>query len=192
MAVREIIQIGHPALKKKNKPIALFFSPATKRLIKDLVDTMYKEGLIGLAAPQIGKNVHIFITHPRNTDARKLANTDEMRIFINPVITSFSKENNIIYEGCGCVPGIFGPVERPDEITILAFDEEGKRFKLTCDGILARVIQHEYDHLQGIEFIEKIHDYSKLMTREHYVKKIKASAAQKKASRINKIEFSYP
>lgn len=190
MAVRDIIQIGHPALKKKNRSVASVYSPAVRRVIQDLKDTMYKEGLIGLAAPQIAKNICVFITHPRNTGTRNLANTDEMRVYVNPVITTFSKESNIIFEGCGCVPDIFGPVERPAEIKITALNEDGKKFLLTCDGILARVIQHEYDHLQGIEFVEKLSDYTKMMTREHYIKSYKNSAIQKKASKITKIEYS--
>lgn len=190
MAVQKIIQIGHPALKRKNKTVAHIFSPSVKKTIRDLKDTMYKEGLIGLAAPQIAKNIQIFVTHPRNTDARKLANTDVLRVYVNPLVTSFSPQNNTIYEGCGCVPNLFGPVERLAEITIQAYDEDGKKFQLICDGILARVIQHEYDHLQGIEFIEKITDSAHIMTREFYIKRMKNSSIQKKASKITKKIYS--
>jgi peptide deformylase len=191
MAAREIVRIGHPALKNKNRSVALFFSPSTKKLIQDLQDTMYKEGLIGVAAPQIGKNVKMFVTHPRNTNTRNLKNGDKLRVFINPVITAFSKEHSVIYEGCGCIPDVFGPVERPVEITVHAYDEEGKKFSLVCDGILARVIQHEYDHLQGIEFIEKLSDYSKIMNRKYYMQNIKKSRLQTLASKITKVQFKY-
>jgi len=80
--------------------------------------------------------------------------------------TIFSSEDIIQYEGCGSVPGnIFGPVERPKKITVEAFDQHGRKFQLTCDGILGRVIQHEMDHLHGIEFVEKVQDYTKLLNK---------------------------
>ena len=127
---------------------------------------MAKVDLIGIAAPQIGENYQVFLTHPRKTNARKLEKDDVLRVYINPKITFKSKETNLIYEGCGCVPhsSIFGPVIRPREIEVEAYDANGQKFRLRCDGILARVIQHEYDHLQGIEFLEKISENRKIIS----------------------------
>lgn len=193
MAVREVVQIGHPALKAKNKTIANFNSPKVKQLIKDLVDTMREEELIGVAAPQIGENLKIFVTEPRKTKTRTGDQVDQLRVYINPAIIFLSKAQTIIYEGCGSVAKgtIFGPVKRPEEITIEAIDEKGKKFKLNCNGILARVIQHEYDHLQGVEFTEKVTDYQKLIDVSFYKKYIKNSKQQKRASKITKILVSY-
>ena len=171
MAVRKVIQAGDPRLKNKNQEITNFKSPALKKLIRNLMDSMHNADLIGIAGPQIAKNYMVFTTHPRNTKSRKLEKTDKLRVYINPKITYKSKEQNIIYEGCGSIENIFGPVSRPYEVKIEAFDENGKRFSLRCDGILARVIQHEYDHLMGTEFIEKVNDYGKIITGEHYRKK---------------------
>jgi peptide deformylase len=189
MSIRKIIQIGHPSLKAKNDAIGDFKSMKLKKLIKDLKDTMNKNDLIGIAAPQIAENYTVFVTHPRNTKSRNLGKADKFRVFINPKIINFSKEESVIYEGCGCVPNIFGPVRRPKEIKIEAFDQKQNKFSLRCDGILARVIQHEYDHLSGIEFIEKICDYKKIMTKEFYIKNIKNSKEQLSASKITKVEF---
>lgn len=191
MAVQKVIQIGHPALKEKNKTVKNFKSPKTQKLIKNLVDTMRKEELIGISAPQIGQNYQVFVTEPRKTKTRRDDQVDELRVYINPKIIFFSKEQNIIYEGCGSVANgrLFGPVKRPSEITIEAFDEKGKKFQLNCDGILGRVIQHEQDHLQGIEFIEKIQDYRKLIDVEFYKRHIKNSKEQQKASKITKINI---
>ena len=154
--VRKMAEAGHPLLKKKNKLVKNVKSPAFKKLIKDLVDTMYKTGLIGIAAPQIAENYMAFVTHPRNTGARKLVRADKLRIYINPKLTFKSKEESLIYEGCGSLGDVFGPVLRPKEVEVEALDENGKKFRLRCDGILARVIQHEYDHLQGILFIDRV------------------------------------
>jgi len=191
MAIRKIIQAGHSSLKAKNKIITSFHSRKINKLIQDLTDTMYENGLIGIAAPQIAENYMIFVTHARNTKARNLGKEDELRVFINPKLTDVSKSKTIIYEGCGSVStaALFGPVERSKEIQIEAFDDEGNKFSLTCDGILARVILHEYDHLHGIEFIQKVKDYNKILSEEYYVKKIKNSKKQITPSVIKKIEY---
>ena len=191
MAVRITIQIGHPALKAKNKTISDFKDPKLKQLIKDLQDTMVKNQLIGIASPQIGENYKVFVTEPRQTASRKLNKTDKFRVYINPKIIFFSKQQNVIYEGCGSVLNglLFGPVKRSQEIIIEAFDEKGRKFQIHTDGILSRVIQHEYDHMSGIEFTEKILDYRKLMHSDFYIKNIKTSPEQIKASKITVLEY---
>lgn len=189
MSIRETIQIGDPRLKADNKTVTDFDDPAVKQVITDLIESMHsKELLVGLSAPQIGENYKIFVTEPRKTKTRSGDQVDELRVYINPIITQSSSEKMTVYEGCGSfVNGqLFGPVKRPKEVTIEAYDQEGKKFRLTCDGILARVIQHEYDHLDGIEFIEKIFDYKKLMNIDFYLKDIKNSKEQNEASVITK------
>ncbi len=190
MAVRKVIQAGDVRLKTKSKQISNVNSPKVRKLVKDLVQTMRKADLIGIAASQIGENYMVFVTHPRNTKSRKLGKTDKLRVYINPKIIYQSKSKNIIYEGCGSVAdgAIFGPVSRSEEIEIEAIGEKGQKFSLRADGILARVIQHEMDHLQGMEFIQKISDYSKVIVHKYYVKNIRNSVLQKKNSLITKIE----
>lgn len=187
--IRKVIQAGHPGLKTKNKLVKNIKSPIIQKLIKDLKNTMYKTGLIGIAANQINENLMIVVTHPRTTKARKLGKKDKLRVFINPTYTFKSKKENLIYEGCGSVGDIFGPVKRPSEIEIEAFDEMGTKFSLRCDGILARVLQHELDHLSGIEFIEKVTDYSKIISTEFYRKTIRNSREQLKNSTVGKIDY---
>lgn len=189
MSVRETIQVGDPRLKAKNKPITAFNDPIVKRVVKDLIDTTRgTDLLIGLSGPQIGENYKIFVTEPRKTKFRTGDQVDELRVYICPKIIYRSAEKTIIYEGCGSFLNgqLFGPVKRPKEITVEAINQVGKKFRLTCDGILARVIQHEYDHLDGIEFIEKIYDYKKLMNVDFYLKDIKNSKEQNEASVITK------
>ncbi len=191
MAVRTVIQAGHPKLKKPNKEITNVNLAKIKKLRRDLIGTMNKTGLIGIAAPQIGQNYMIFVTHPRRTKSRNLGRIDILRTYINPKITFKSKKENIIYEGCGSVVKgeLFGPVSRSEEIEVEASDEKGEKFRLRCNGILARVIQHEYDHLMEMEFLERVNDYKKIMVGDYYRKIIKNSKLQKQNSLITKIEY---
>jgi len=190
MAARRIIQAGDHRLKANNKIIRDFNSPETKKLIKDLISSMYKADLIGIASNQIGENHSVFVTHPRSTKARSLGKTDDLRVYINPEYNYVSPNLSLIYEGCGSVGDIFGPVMRPVEIEILAHNENGEKFRLRCDGILARVIQHEMDHLNGIEFLEKVSDYGKIIGKKFYRKNIRKSKLQMENSKVNKIEFA--
>lgn len=192
MTVRRVAQMGHPALKAENKIITDFKSLKLKKLINDLRDTVNKNGLIGIAAPQIAENYKVFVTQPRKTKTRKLDKPDKLRVYINPKIVFFSKGKSIVYEGCGSVAdgNLFAPVRRPREIKIEALNEKGRRFSLLCNGILARVIQHEYDHLSGIEFTEKISDYRKILSRKYYLKTVKNSKEQKEASKITVFNLS--
>jgi peptide deformylase len=191
MAIKETLQIGDPILKRRNKEIKNFSDPRIKKVIKDLKDTMLNGTLIGIAAPQIGENYKIFLTMPRKTKFRKLPFKDILRVYVNPVLVKASKEKIVIWEGCGCVGQtdmFFGPVTRPKEITLEAFDEKGKKFRIRCNGILARVIQHEVDHLNGVEFLEKVDDYRKLMHQTHYTKTVRNSPEAQKAAKVNILE----
>ncbi|MEI8232961.1 MAG: peptide deformylase [bacterium] len=175
MAVRNTLQVGNPILKAPNQRVVNPSDPQIQHIIKDMIDTMHKNNLIGLAAPQIGENYHLFITEPRETKTRTKDQSDDLRIYINPTITKFSDEKTEIWEGCGCVANgtLFAPVIRPKIITITATNINGKEFQIKADGILGRVIQHENDHLSGIEFTEKISDMKRLMSKEYYIEYIK-------------------
>src|SRR3989344_5777691 len=191
MAIRNTIQLGHPALKAGNKIITDFGDPKLTQLITDLKDTMYKLGLIGIAAPQIGENYMVFITEPRETESRPADQADEFRVYFNPKIVWESDEKIIIWEGCGSVTqaSLFGPVLRPKIVEIEAQDILGKKFRFKSDGILGRVIQHEMDHCLGVEFIEKVADYSQLKSKEFYLKDIKNSPEQLKTQKITLKEY---
>ncbi|MFH0773219.1 MAG: peptide deformylase [bacterium] len=191
MAIRKVIQIGDPRLKNKNKIITDFYDKNLQALICDLRDTLNEGDLVGIAAPQIGENYCVFVTYPRNTKARNIGRDDIFRVYINPKITLFSHEQVIIYEGCGSVVKgqLFGPVIRPKEVKIEAYDEKGKKFEITTDGLLARVIQHEYDHMFGVEFTEKISDYRKLLSQVFYKKYIRNTEETKKLLNITKLEY---
>jgi peptide deformylase len=190
MTHKKVILAGDPKLKTKNLPVLSIKSSKTQKLIKDLVLSMKKTDLVGIAANQIGENYQIFVTFPRSTKARSIGKKDKVRIYINPKFTYKSKQQTVIYEGCGSVGDIFGPVSRPKEVEIEAMDENGNKFRLKTDGLLARIIQHEMDHLGGIEFLEKVDDLSKVIVKEHYKNQIKNSKKQIANSLITKLEYA--
>lgn len=171
MSVIKTVQAGNPIIHAKSEDVADVSSPETKRIVTDLIDSMRDVGLVGMAAPQIGENVRIFVSEVRETDYRK-EGTDSLRVFINPKVVSTSERTNTDYEGCGSVATaeFFGPVERATEITVEAVNENGETFTHTTSGLPARVIQHELDHLDGVLFPEKVSDMKKIMSREEYLK----------------------
>lgn len=174
MIIDNIIQIWNPILSQRSKKVKDIFSLETKKIIEDLIDTMRAKNLIGIASSQIWAKLRIFVTEVRSTMYRKAHEDSSLRIYINPIITRKSKQECIMYESCWSVAytKFFAPVKRPDKIEIEAFDEKWKKFTLKADWLLSRVIQHEYDHLDWIEFIEKITDIKKSMSSEEYIKRI--------------------
>lgn len=135
---------------------------------------------------QIGENYQIFVTHPRETKTRTKDQSDIFRVYINPIVVEEGEKQVVIWEGCGSVANgvIFGPVRRPAVITIEALDENGNKFRFSADGILGRVIQHEMDHLQGIEFLEKIENNRDLVSLVVYRETIMNSPEHKQATEI--------
>lgn len=174
MIVKNIAQIGNPIIRKKSKKVLVINSKKIKTVVKNLIDSLYYHDLIGMAAPQIGVNLRIFVIGIRETKFRKniQAKSKSVSVYINPEISWKSKKMNESYEGCGSVAfaNLFGPLERPKEVEIRAYNEKGDLFTQRADGLLARVIQHEYDHLDGIVFVDKVSDTRKLMSRNEYIK----------------------
>ena len=173
MIIKEIIQIGNPILNRPSKFVAKVDAEETQRVITNLIDSVRHHDLIGMATSQIGEKLRVFVTEVRKTKYRNLP-TDKLRVYINPEIVWSSKKQVVIYEGCGSVAyaKLFAPVRRPEKIIIEASDENGNKFRLKADGMLGRVIQHRYDHLNGIEFTEKITNMRKIMSSEEYRKMV--------------------
>ena len=143
MALLEIEKAGSPVLKKVCEPVKKI-DGKLRGLLDDMAETMYKYDGIGLAAPQIGRAIRAVVIDIGNGKLLEL---------INPVIVS--KEGSCMdSEGCLSVPGIFGDVERAEKVTVEYTTRYGKRRNLEADALLARCIQHELDHLDGILFID--------------------------------------
>ena len=148
-----ILAYGTPSLRKISEEIDEN-DVDLKKLITDIEDTMYNSDGIGLAAPQIGFNKRIFVV-----DADPLAEEDEnlkgfKKIFINPIITKRWGENWVYNEGCLSIPGVREDIKRKKKISIEYFDENFNLIEEEYDDILARIIQHEYDHLDGVLFTD--------------------------------------
>ena len=180
MIIQEATQVGSPIIRKKSKAIVLsrIKTKEIKKIVQDLIDSMHHHQLVGMAAPQIGKNLRIFVTEIRETQLRKADSDkeiDNLRVFINPQIISRSKKSTSRYEGCGSVAyaQIFATVSRPESVRVRAFDEKGERFVLGASGLLARVIQHELDHIDGKVFLDREFDSKSLMSKHEYIAKFK-------------------
>jgi peptide deformylase len=172
MIVKSTTQVGNPVIRKISKPV-LATSVIAEKIIKDLIDSMRYHGLVGMAAPQIGVNKRIFVTEIRKTKTRKQREIDPVRVFVNPEITYLSRKQELGYEGCGSVAnaGLFGNVRRARSVVVEAFDEKGRKFKLRATGLLARIIQHEFDHLEGRIFLDRLSETKSIMSREEYVRR---------------------
>lgn len=173
MIVDKLVQVGNPLLYKRSTIIKNIKSSQTKKIIENLIDSMRFFNMIWAAGVQIWENKRIFVTEIKHTLFRKSKDLDPLKIYINPCIISYSKSQCIIYEWCWSVANmqLFGPVKRPREILIEAFDENWDKFRLKASWLLSRVIQHEYDHINGKIFVEKITDIKKIMSQDEYIKK---------------------
>ncbi len=149
MALRNLVIEGDPLLRKKSRPVDEI-TPRIIKLLDDMADTMYFENRgIGIAAPQVGVLRRVFVVDVGDEHGKIE--------FINPEIleTAGSQTDN---EGCLSVPGKTCPVERAEYVKAKALDREGNEFVIEGEGLLARCILHEYDHLEGILFIDKSAD----------------------------------
>jgi peptide deformylase len=176
MIIKQVTQIGNPVIRAIAKPVPAknIKSVATKKIVRDLIDSMRHHNLVGMAAPQIGIGQRIFVTELRATSTRRTGERDGVRVFINPRITTFSKRKTAGGEGCGSVAyaGLFANVLRPHGVTVTAFNEKGIKFTLSATGLLAKVIQHETDHLNGKVFLDRLPNMVGLMSREEYTKQL--------------------
>lgn len=152
MAILPITVYGDDILRKKAKKIDNIDAKLLD-IVNDMFETMYKADGIGLAANQVGLDMSLFIV-----DLSPVEGYEKLKpmIFINPQIIHFSDETDFLKEGCLSVPSVQAQVERPVGITLKYLDINGNEQMLERDDFLARVIQHEYDHLQGILFTDKV------------------------------------
>jgi peptide deformylase len=142
----EILLLGNETLKQKAVRVE-HIGPEYIKIAEDLLNALHNGKGIGLAGPQVGLLERIFAVHVEK---------DEPRIFINPSIIETSQEMQKFEEGCLSIPGIYADVVRPQKVTIQAWNEKGRPFTKEFSGLLARVILHELDHLEGILFIDKL------------------------------------
>ena len=177
----KIYKLGEEVLRQKSVPIKdEEINDELRQLAVEMLETMDEANGVGLACPQIGKNIRMFVAE---------ADDDVQRVFINPQIIATSDDSVPYEEGCLSVPQVYENIMRPSKVTVQAQDQNGKKFTLEAEGLLARIIQHEIDHLDGVIFIDRGDaDFAK-KTAEQFAKRAeraaqKAAEKEAKAKRI--------
>lgn len=173
MAVRKIIRMGHPTLRKVARELSAreLGSPEIARLLDDMIDTLNDSGGIGLAAPQVDESVRLAIIEiPGGASRYGEIESMPLTVFANPKIEVVEPAAAGYWEGCLSVPGLRGYVERPQFIRVRYQDLRGTRHVLELKGFLATVLQHEFDHLDGKLYIDRMTDPTKLMFEEEYLR----------------------
>lgn len=169
MTVRPLVLLPDPRLRLISKPVA-GIDRAVRSLVDDMFETMYAAPGIGLAAIQIGEPLRIV-----TMDVSKRDDRQEPMVLINPQIRWSSEELREMEEGCLSIPDYFETVQRPDRIRLAYRDIDDKVHEIEADGVLATCIQHEFDHLNGVLFI----DHLSRLKRERVVKKFTKLAKQR-------------
>jgi peptide deformylase len=157
-----IVAFGDPVLKKVATDIERG-AIDVKQLAEDMFETMYESSGVGLAAPQIGKSIRMFVVDGQPLDEEKLK--EFKKTFINPTIVEESGEKWAFEEGCLSIPGIRADVFRKEKLRIRYFDTEWNEHTEEYDGLAARIIQHEYDHLQGVLFTDYLSPMKKRLLK---------------------------
>lgn len=147
MSVQSLCLEPDPFLRAEARPVDTF-DGGVRRLARDLIDTMYAHDGIGLAAPQIGQDLAVFVANPSQQMGKEL-------VLVNPVITA-CRGHASVTEGCLSLPKVWHKVGRASHVSMTGRDPSGREISIEADGLLAIVLQHEFDHLQGRLFIDRL------------------------------------
>ncbi len=175
--VRDIVIYPDEVLKKRAEEVESF-NGELRELVDDMFETMYEKGGIGLAANQVGVLKRVFIV---DLNSGKESQGEERLVFVNPEIVHLEGET-VNEEGCLSLPGLYKKVKRAAKVRVKAFDVDGREFELECEGLLARAVQHEIDHLEGILFIDRLSPLQKRLALEKF-KKLRKRYLRKVSSR---------
>lgn len=181
MAVRPIRIYGDPVLREKARPVEET-TAALRRLAEDLVDTMIEAEGLGLAAPQVGETVRMYVVNLgairtelfRDRRGPSLEGCPDHLVLLNPRVVKQEGEQTG-EEGCLSFPDLYDKVTRPDVVRVEATDLDGRPLEIEGSGLLARVLVHEYDHLEGILFIDRLSRF-RLQFLRNRLKKLKADS----------------
>lgn len=167
-----ILQLGNPTLRQIAQPIEDVSDPAIQQLIKTLLKAIKKSNGVGIAAPQLGESVRLFVVasrpNPRYPDAPEMAPI----AMLNPRVLAQSETTEKGWEGCLSVPGIRGLVPRSREITVEYTDSQGRIHQQQLTGFIARIFLHELDHLDGKVFLDRVEATTDLMTEQEFYARI--------------------
>lgn len=170
MAEQRIVKYGDPVLREVSEAVEVI-NQQVKDLVSDLVDTLKKAKGLGLSAVQIGVLQRVFVVDLSAVDI-----TETPRVFINPEIIEATGEIEM-EEGCLSFPGIYQKIVRPAKVKVRAIDLEGREFVLEAGGLAARAVLHEYDHLEGVLYTERMTPLTRTLLRGRLRKLAKSSCA---------------
>jgi peptide deformylase len=161
MAILKIARMGHPVLLQKAHPVEDPTAPEIKRLVEDMIETMLDAGGVGLAAPQVHVSLRLFVFH---LPASRIEGEDAIALaahaVINPEFTPLDETQRMGWEGCLSIPGLRAAVPRFPRIRYAGFGTDGLGFERDAAGFHAVIVQHEYDHLDGILYMMRMTDFS--------------------------------
>ncbi len=152
MTIREIVTLPQPILRRKARKVS-DFGPEYQTLVDDMVETMRQAPGVGLAAPQVDESLRLIVVEFGNEDDEDIP--PRLYVLANPEITHGSDETLVGTEGCLSIPGLQGDVERMAAVTVKGLNRHGKPMTVKAKGWLARIFQHEIDHLDGILFVDR-------------------------------------
>jgi len=158
MSILKIAKLGHPVLYKKATLVKNILNPAIKKLIADMTETMLDASGIGLAAPQVHVSKQIMIFRIPNEESKIIDKSIEITVLINPKLSNISDETDDNWEGCLSIPDMSGLVKRFSKVRYEGFDINGNFIQRNAEGLHARIVQHEYDHLMGVMYISRLSD----------------------------------
>lgn len=165
MSILKVSNLGHPVLRKEARPVTpqQLATPAVQKLIDDMMETMFEYYGVGLAAPQVHESLSIAVieSHGSRGDI-------PMTVLVNPDVTVLDEELVEDWEGCLSIPEFRGRVPRWRKLRVDALDRKGKKIQLTAEGFFARVIQHEFDHLTGRVYLDRMRDLKTLCHLEEF------------------------
>lgn len=162
--IMPIVAYGHPVLRKKAENIDKNY-PDLQQFIADMFETMYKSNGVGLAAPQVNRSIRLFVIDATPYAEDFPGETNLKRVFINPQIIEEKGEEWSFNEGCLSIPDIREDVIRKTELRLQYYDEDFNFHDEVITGVMARVMQHEYDHLEGVLFVDRISPIRKIMLK---------------------------
>jgi peptide deformylase len=169
MAVRTILRLGHPVLKRVAEPVTQFATSALEELVADMLDTMRANSGAGLAAIQIGVPLRVVVFEVTDNPRYPEAGPVPLTVLVNPTLELLGDEREVGWEGCLSVPGMRGLVPRHKRLRYRGFDTLGAPIDRTVEGFHARVVQHECDHLDGILYPQRIEDMSSFGFQEELI-----------------------
>jgi peptide deformylase len=172
MSILKVTRLGHPVLRKISEKVLLeeLESPVTQKFIDDMIETMKEHDGVGLAADQVHESKQIAVLevadNPRYPNKSKVPLT----VLVNPSITPLSEEMEDDWEGCLSIPDLRGRVPRYKSIRVQALDRQGKEIDFVANDFHARVIQHEFDHLNGKVYLDRMRDFSTLTFLQEFAR----------------------